>query len=194
MIDYLTHYYSMDAAPFQSLSALSDDAAIKIMQTLCDDTLYGERFKDPIQYLKSRKEAEQWVRAAFIAKGGRPKEVFPITMVLGSSKWLFEAAPDREKHTEICIPLNRFTEFDISFTYPDSMVSHWFGRDKPANLYQADLHGIVFTLSEILSLVEQKGMPEEDWALNLPSEIPPYIEAQVWNHELLNEVKKPLKS
>src|SRR5512135_437335 len=108
MIKYLTHYYSRDKEPFQSLSALPDEEAIKIMEKLCDDTPYGERFKNPIQYLKNRKDTEQWVREEFLAKGGRPKDKFPIPMVLGSSKWLIEAAPNREKHGEIRIPLSVF--------------------------------------------------------------------------------------
>lgn len=194
MIDYLTHYYSIDKEPFQSLSALSDEEAIKIMEKLCDDTPYGERFKNPLQYLKDRKDTEQWVREAFIAKGGKPKDAFPIPMALGSSKWLTEAAPDREKHREIRIPLSVFTEHDVSFTYPDSMVSRWFGREKPADYYQADLHGKVFTLSEILAIVEEKGMPEENWETNLPKRIAPYIEAQVWNHELLYQYRAQTKA
>ncbi len=40
-------------------------------------------------------------------------------------------------------------------------------------------------LSEILAIVEEKGMPEDDWETNLPRSLAPYIEAQVWNHELL---------
>jgi hypothetical protein len=194
MIDYLTHYYSLDKEPFQSLSALPDDEAIKIMETLCDDTPYGERFKDPVQYLKDRKETEQWVREAFIAKGGRPKDKFPIPMVLGSSKWIVDVAPDREKHGEIRIPLSAFTEYDVSFTYPDSMISRWLGRDKPVEYYRAELHGKVFTISEILALVEKKGMPEEDWEIKLPKSLAPYIEAQVWNHGLLDEYREQKKA
>ena len=190
MIDYLTHYYSLDKEPFQSLSALPDEEAIKIMQALCDDTPYGERFKDPIQYLRDRKDTEQWVREEFIAKGGKPKNKFPIPAVLGSSKWIVEIAPNREKHGEIRIPLSVFTEYDVSFTYPDSMISRWFGRAKPAEYYQAELHGIVFTRSEILSIVEEKGMPEEDWEIKLPKSLAPYIEAQVWNHGLLDGYRR----
>ena len=194
MIDYLTHYYSIDKGPFQSLSALPDEEAVKIMEKLCDDTPYGERFKNPIQYLKDRKDTEQWVREAFRAKGGRPKDKFPIPMALGSSKWLVEAAPSREKHGEIRIPLSVFAEYDVSFTYPDSMISHWFGLEKPVEYYQPELHGKVFTRSEILALVEKKGMPEEDWEPKLPKSLAPYIEAQVWNRELLLEYRKQMKT
>ena len=194
MIDYLTHYYSIDKEPFQSLSALSDEEAITIMEELCDDTPYGERFKNPMQYLKDRKDTERWVREGFIAKGGRPRDKFPIPMVLGSSKWLVEAAPDGEEHGEIRIPLSVFTEYDVSFTYPDSMISRWFGREKPAKYYLPELHGKVFTLSEILSIVKQKGMPEENWETNLPKSLAPYIEAQVWNHELLYKYREQTKA
>lgn len=54
-----------------------------------------------------------------------------LSMAFGSSKWLVEVAPDREKHGEIHIPLSAFTEHDVSFTYPDRMISYWFGREKP---------------------------------------------------------------
>lgn len=194
MIDYLTHYYSTDKEPFQSLSALSDEEAIKIMEKLCNDTPFGERFKDPIQYLKDRKDTEQWVRGAFVAKGGRPKDKFPIPMVLGTSKWLDEAAPDPAKRGEIRIPLSVFTEYDVSFTYPDSMISRWLGREKSVEYYQAELHGKVFTLSEILTIVEKKGLPEEDWEIKLPKSLAPYIEAQVWNHKLLSGYREQMKA
>ncbi len=194
MIDYLTHYYSIDKGPFQSLSALPQSEAIRIMQTLCDDTPYGERFKNPLQYLKDRKDTEQWVREGFLAKGGRPKDPFPIPMVLGSSTWIVAIAPHPEKHAEIRIPLSVLTPEDVSFTYPDSMLSHWLGRDKPVEYYQAELHGQVFTLSEILGIVEKKGMPEEDWEIKLPKHLAPYIEAQVWNRERLFEYRRQMRA
>ena len=53
----------------------------------------------------------------------------------------------------------------------------------------ADYHGKVFTLSEILSIISEKGMPEDEWHTNLPNTLAPYIEAQVWNHEILEEFK-----
>jgi len=185
MIDYLTYYYKHGTEPFRSLSALPDKEVIKIMEELCDDTLFGARFKDPIQYMRNRKQTEQWVREEFIKKGGRPREAYPIPMVLGASKWMVKQAPDPAAHGEIHIPLSVFTEYDVSFTYPDSMISLWFGREKPKEYYLPDYHGKVFTLSEILSIVGEKGLPEEDWETNLPSDLAPYIEAQVWNHKLL---------
>jgi hypothetical protein len=192
MVDHLTYYYKRGTEPFRSLSALPDEEAITIMEELCDDTPFGARFKDPVQYLRNRRQTEQWVREEFIAKGGQPREAYPIPMVLGSSKWMAKVAPDKELHAEIRIPLSVFTEYDVSFTYPDSMISLWFGRDKPPEYYLPDYHGKIFTRSEILSIVESKGLPEEAWETHLPSNLAPYIEAQVWNHKPLLEYKRRL--
>src|SRR5512143_1558703 len=108
MVDYLTHYYSKGAPPFRSLSTLSDEEALKLMTALYDETLFGARFRDPLQYLHNRQHTEQWVRAKFIAKGGQPQEPYPIYMVLGSSPWIVKAAPDTLHHGEIRIPLSVF--------------------------------------------------------------------------------------
>jgi len=185
LVDYLTHYYIKGTPPFRSLSTLPDDEALKLMTALYEETAFGARFKDPLRYLHNRQRTERWVRAEFITKGGQPQEPYPIYMVLGSSPWLVKAAPNTPHHGEIRIPLAVFEEGDVSFTYPDSMISHWFGREKPVEYYQEELHGRVFTLPEILLLVEQKGMPEEAWQPAIPSHLAPYIEAQVWNHARL---------
>ena len=190
MIDYLTYYYNVNNPPFQTLSSLPEQEAIEIMRKLYDDSAFGERFKNPQQYWNDRQAAEQWVREAFIAKGRAPTAAYPICMTLGSSRWLETHGPDLAKHAEIRVPLSEFTEDDISFTFPDSMVSRWFAMEKPQELYMPAYHGVVFTCTEILALVEEKGLPEESWKLNLPEEFGAYIEAQVWNHEMLKEFVK----
>jgi hypothetical protein len=188
-MDYLTHYYHTDQEPFRSLSALPDEAALQIMQSLVDDSPYGERFKHPRQYLADRRAAEKWVREGFILKGGKPQAQYPIAMVLGSSQWLCKFAPQPEKHGEIRLPLSLFSKYEVSFTYPDSMISHWLGRDQPPEFYLPDLHGIIFTLDEILAIVAERGMPEGRWQTHLPEHLAPYIEAQVWNHTKLREFR-----
>lgn len=185
MVDYLTHYYVKGTPPFRSLSTLPDDEALKLMTALYAETLFGERFKDPLHYLHQRRRTEQWVRAEFSGKGGQPQEPYPIYLVLGSSPWLAKAAPATPQHGELCIPLAIFQEGDVSFTYPDSMISHWFGNDQPAQYYQPAYHGQVFTRSEILAIVAARGLPEEGWEPRLPDHLAPYIEAQVWNREPL---------
>ncbi len=65
------------------------------------------------------------------------------------------------------------------------MLSRWFGTDRPAEFYQPDYHGKVFTRSEILAIVAARGLPEEGWEPRLPDDLAPYIEAQVWNKQPL---------
>lgn len=185
VVNYLTHYYRGGTPPFRSLSTLSDDEALPLMTALCDDTPFGARFKDPLNYLRARRLTEEWVRAAFTAKGGQPLEPYPIYMVLGHSPWIERAVPIAFSTCRMRFPLSIFAEGDVSFTYPDSMISHEFGIEMPIEYYRPEYHGQVFTRSEILAIVATHGMPEKGWEPRLPDHLAPYIEAQVWNREPL---------
>jgi hypothetical protein len=191
-VDYLTYYYNTGTEPFRSLSVLPDGEAVRVMESLYrkyKQNILFERFKDPARYLQDRRKTEEWVRAGFIEKGGRPREAYPICMVLGSSRWIERNAPDARTHGTIRIPLSSFADADVSFTLPDSMVSRWFAEEKPAAYFQLEYHGRIFTRTEILGLVEEKGLPEEHWQMALPPGVGFYIEAQVWNHQPLERYK-----
>lgn len=148
-----------------------------------DNAIWG-RFKDPAIYLRERKKTESWLREQFISKGGHPKEDYPIYMVLGECKKI-EENMKKYKLSKIQIPLSDFKEEDVSFTFIDSMFSYQLGCDKSPEYYQPEYHGKVFTLSEIYSIIEERELLEKDWWGNLPDDFIPYIEAQVWNHEIL---------
>jgi hypothetical protein len=195
MIDYLIHFYRRGTEPFRSLSALSDADAMRMMQDFyIEGSVIWERFKDPAQYLRARRQIEQWLRQEFIATGGAPSESYPIYMVLGRSKWLLTAADPTTLATtaEIQVPLSLFSECDVSFTYPDSMVSTLLANEQNPEYYLPEYHGRLFTLSEIRSIVESNGLPGERWGTNLPGFLANYIEAQVWNHDPLLEYKRQL--
>lgn len=188
MINHLIHVFKKGTTPFQSLSALSDDDATKIMQNLyIEGAIFWERFENPAQYLKTRRQIEYQLREEFIAKGGKPRESYPIYMIYGRSKWLIEAPDAKTLSTtiEIQVPLSLFHKQDLSFTYPDSMVSFLLLNQKDSPYYLPDFHGKVFTLDEIQDLVQSKGLPGEKWGTNLPKYFANYIEAQVWNQEPL---------
>lgn len=180
MFEYITHYYN--SVPFRSLSALSRSEAMKVMEELCDDSPIFERFKEPVQYWENRLEAENWLRNGFKEKGGVPKDKYPFYAVLGTADWIENYALSEGLDLNLLrIPLSLFSEKDVSFTVPDSMVSFWIGRDKPKEYYNANFHGQLFTISEI------KAKMTADVMSKLESMIPsgiPYIEAQIWNHEI----------
>jgi hypothetical protein len=192
MFEYVTHYYN--SVPFRSLSALSKSEALKIMDELCDDTPFFERFKEPLQYWENRLETEVWLRDKFIERGGKPKSKYPFYAVLGSATWIESYSLSAGLEVDMLqIPISIFNDSDISFTFPDSMVSFWIGRDKPEAYYQAQYHGQIFTLSEVRNLMTVDLMDRIE-SMH-PEGTIPYIEAQIWNHEIaknyyLNEIKK----
>lgn len=193
MLDRLIHLYKRDTVPFRTLSALPEQDAISIMQSLyMVGSIFWERFEDPVTYLRLRKQIEQSIRGAFIAKGGRPREPHPIYMAFGRTRWMQNGldAVTLATTTEIEVPLSLFQECDVSFTYPDSMVSFLLAREKDPKYYLPDFHGRVFTLSEIQCVIEVSGLPGETWGNNLPGSTPNYIEAQVWNRAPLLEYKR----
>ena len=169
MIKYLTHYYNAKTIPFRSLSALPEAEAIQIMEELyVDDAIWG-RFKDPAWYIRARRETELWLRQEFILKGGRPEEEYPIYMIIGTCDQLEKAIPYGQL-AKIQIPISYFIEEEVSFTYIDSMFSFQLGKDKSSEYYQPEYHGKVFLLSEILSIIKEKGEPVEDWWGKLPAD------------------------
>lgn len=195
MIDYLFHFYKSGTEPFRTLSILSEADAIRIMQDLyMEGAIFWERFENPAQYLRVRKQIEQNLRQAFIAKGGAPREACPIYMALGQTKWMQTDVDAATLATteQIQVPLALFQECEVSFTYPDSMVSFLLAEEKESEYYLPEYHGKVFTLSEIRSIVESFGLPGEKWGTNLPISMPNYIEAQVWNHGPLLKYKRQL--
>jgi hypothetical protein len=185
MIKFLTHYYRDGTIPFKTLSALPETEAVKKMKKLYDDNPIWGRFEDPEWYLLERKKTESWLRKQFISKGGLPKEDYPIYMVLGKCEKIEKNMED-QKLAKIQIPLADFKEEELSFTYIDSMFSYRLSRDKSSEYYQPKYHGKVFILSEIYSIFKKRGLPEKGWWGDLPDDFFPYIEVQVWNHQILN--------
>jgi len=181
MIEFITHYYQ--SVPFRSLSALSRSEALKVMEELYEDNAFYDRFRDPTQYWDSRKETEKWLIEDLVSRGGQPTVEYPIYAVLGSSPWIENYSIHNKVAVEkIQMPISIFNENDISFTIPDSMVSYWIARDKPVPLYNSAYHGKTFTLSEakdwefteLIELIESTH----------PNGTIPYVEAQIWNHEV----------
>ena len=107
--------------------------------------------------------------------------------MVGNPPWLDRVAdPATIASTEkIQVPISIFDETDISFTYPDSMVTLLLENLKNPEFYQPDYHGKLFTLAEIQEIVARKGLPDQGWETKVPEDLAHYLEAQVWNHKPL---------
>lgn len=188
MTDHLIHLYAKGTQPFLTLSDLPDEEALSLMRRLHrPGSVYWERFEHPAPYLQARRQVERWLRREFIAKGGRPQDPHPIYLVLGRSAWMRNAVNELTLATtdEIEVPLSLFTLDDISFTYPDSMVSAMLAHEQDPAYYLPQYHGKLFTLPEILAIIAANGLPGETWGNNLPDDWANYVEAQVWNRAAL---------
>lgn len=188
MVNHLTHFYRKGSLPFRSLSALPDEEALRIMTDLyLEGSTIWERFKDPLDYLLARQDTEEWLRQEFISRDGQPQDPNPIYMIFGRTPWLDKHGDPATLATteEIDVPLTLFSAQDISFTYPDSMITRFLAEQKEADYFLPMFHGKLFTLPEIVEIVRSQGLPGISWGCNLPDVYPNYIEAQVWNHRVL---------
>jgi hypothetical protein len=188
----LTHYYHKEELPFRSLSVLNREEALTIMIQLQtkEGTVY-RRFKEPSKYLEARITTEKWLKEEFIIKGGDPKSLFPLYMVIENSTWIEEGYNGQSK--KIQIPVSEFDSKEISFTYPDSMVSYWLKDKKQEPFYQPEYHGQVFRLDEIHHLLKRFGLPVTEWKLEETRKYDIFIEAQIWNEQtILNYIKNKI--
>lgn len=175
----LTHYYHKDDAPFQTLSALADEDALNVISNFSDRAgLVYRRFREPEKYLKQRREAENWVRQSFINKGGKPVSAYPHYFVVERATWIEEGYNGYSR--AVHFPVSAFAPEQISFTFPDSMISYWLQSQTNQVFYRPEYHGQVFVLSEIYRLIEAFGIPSEEWRTEAARRYDLFIEAQVW--------------
>ncbi|OXM82511.1 hypothetical protein [Paenibacillus rigui] len=177
MILDLYHYYEEDQGPFKNLSSLEINEAEEILQKLrCEgDTFASKRSLD---YLRIRRELESKARESFINKGGKPKNLYPQYMTLGACEWIREWFKNGR---HIQIPLAKFKEDSISFTYGDLF---------PTMRYQdgREYRGQVYTISEINELLNKYGLPQV-WNREGNQGPERYIEVQIWNDEVIKKYR-----
>jgi hypothetical protein len=175
----LTHYYHQDDEPFQTLSSLSAQEAMRVISSLHDRTgAVYRRFSNPEQYLQQRKATESWVRAEFIKKGGKPIARYPQYFVIDRSTWIEDGYNGQSRSLQI--PISDLNPDTVSFTYPDSMISYWLKSQTERVFYRSEYHGQIFTLSEIDRIIEGFGIPDREWQTDESRKYDLFIEAQVW--------------
>jgi len=180
--NYLTRYYVKGENPFISLNDLPFEKANEIKKAYCKRNNIGDFYAED-DYLFHRLEIEKWIYNQLLMKGGNPKNTVPVYMCLGESpNSEFDIRVDIQKNAaEIKIPLKYLDINAITFTYPDSMYK--FITNKDGELINAERTNTpeVFLYNELekgLSKYKKNGkiIMEEH-----------YIEAQVWNREMLHE-------
>lgn len=119
-------------------------------------------------YYEYRLKVEKWLYDSFVALGGKPQTKHPFYFVLQYCDNFYQ---NFEKGIEVRIPLKDIDNFDISFTFGDSMAQMEQETMKP-----------LFLKSELFEYLKSFNNIVDDF-LNYIKE--PYIciEAQLWTNK-----------
>lgn len=178
----LFHYYERAAGPFRSLTSLPEAEAQAVQASLT-----GFAAQRSADYLSRRRTLEAEMRILFLQAGGQPQRTAPHYLVIGEcpflASWYHDPAVFR-------LPLNSVDPSVISFTYGDFFAT-FSDRVQDRREYRRR----IYTLPEILHLIEQYGLPQEIW----PQEPhffgqPAYVEAQLWSDDPLRALPATLQS
>lgn len=176
--NYLTRYYQCGENPFLSLNDLPLHEANRIKRIHCHRNQIGD-FYSQDDYLIHRKEIETWIYQRLLEKGGKPKEKVPVYMTLGDSPTgEYDIRGDIQRNAcEIKIPLFALDLSAVTFTWPDSMYR--FTYDPNGKIIGGERTNTpdVYTYQEVIEIIKRYDVYE-----NYSN----YIEAQVWNREMLH--------
>lgn len=172
------HYYDRSTGPFRSLTALPDEEAGRMLDTIRKEHPGSMCAARDDTYIDKRRRCESLIRREFAAKGGRPELDVPYYMTAGHSPWL---ASWYEDSGSIRIPADEFDPMTVSFTYGDSMPT-FSPRVNDGKEYRRK----VYTFDEIHEIIEKYGFPQE-W--NADGKYGPerYIEVHVWSSEIVQK-------
>ena len=181
--EYLYHYYEIENGPFRNITENGYEKAVAVQSQI----LKGWNSKRPDNYIDLRFALEKRIRRQFIAKGGKPNRNDPFYFTLGECLW---AKSWYINPGVIKIPLSDFKSEHISFTYPDSMVSFQFHDEPKLALYRKTCNGKVFMHHEIPDLINTFGLPSDDMSESHEHlKYDKYIEAQIWDDNIINKYK-----
>jgi len=148
--------------------------ANQIKKEHCKRNKIGKFYAED-DYLLHRRKIEKWIYNILIEKGGNPTNDVPVYMTLGESpKGKYDIRAEIQMDAaEIHIPINRIDLSAVTFTFPDSMYR--FILDENGNIIGGERTNTpdVYLYNELEPVIKKYRSDEH------------YIEAQVWNREML---------
>ena len=175
---YLYHYFDKRTKPFQSLTSLSTEKALALLEEIRQTRPKSFCAKRDAAYIEKRRNCEALVRKEFLAKGGTVETEIPQYMVVEHCPWLYSwyEQPDFLK-----IPAADFDTNMLSFTYGDSMPTF-----SPLVNDGKEYRKKVYTYQEIIQIIKKYGLPQ-NWNADGFYGPERYIEVQVWCDVRKNE-------
>lgn len=171
---FLTRYYPKGENPFVSLNDYPFEIANEIKKEHCKRNNIGDFYAED-NYLYHRREIEKWIYQSLIAKGGNPQNDVPVYMTLGESPngELDIRADIQRNAVEIRIPIDEIDLSAVTFTFPDSMYKFILNNDGVIIGGERTNTPNVYFYSELEPVINRFITDEH------------YVEAQVWNREML---------
>lgn len=180
---FIYHYFEIEQGPFRNITQNTFEEAKKVQSNIS----IGFNSKRPVNYIELRFALEKRLKKDFIAKGGNPERNDPFYFTLGKCEWLKSLY---ENPGFIKIPISELNSKQISFTYPDSMVSFQIHDEPKLAVYKKDYNGKVFLLNELKTLIKKYNLPsEEKWQSQENMKYDRYIEVQVWDNFLIEKYR-----
>lgn len=166
---YITHYFYPETDPWKNIMNLPEQEAFRVAKELADehpDTTSFGRFADFVNYYPNRKRADDYVREAFIALGGKPKLMHPYSFVLGECEYLRDWFDTNDK---IVFDLSDIPDDQVSFTLGDSCALLIHGKEPE-----------VLTKSMLLEGIRECNDSVEEYCKKSLGQYA-YIEVQLWD-------------
>jgi len=177
--EYLFHYFELDQGPFRNITNNEFEEAVTIQNNISK----GFNSKRPPNYISLRFALEKRLKESFIAKNRKPNRNDPFYFTLGECNWVKSLY---DNPGVVKIPLKDIDAGQISFTYPDSMVSFQFYDEPKLATYRKTCNGQVYLLEELSTLIDEFGLPSEDiWQSQEAMKYDRYIEAQLWDDTII---------
>lgn len=176
---YLYHYFERETGPFNNLSDLAEEEALKVLEAIKNSRPDSMCAKRSSEYVKARLYYENILRNEFRKKGGNIERNVPHYMTVGHSLWL---STWYDNCDYIKIPIEEFDISTLSFTYGDSHPT-FSSKVKDGKEYRKKL----YLYDEILQIIDKYGLPQ-DW--NNDGKYGPerYIEVHVWSDSTIGKV------
>lgn len=183
---FATHYYLSSRAPFQTLTALDDDAANAVMSKLNEERRNGvhHRLFGKV-YLRMRREAERRLAEGLLLAGGRVERQSPYYLVIGESAWFRGLSPTMR---EVRVPVGSLPSLLTSITYGDSFYATGVSAEYGFGVAPAEAHSKVYLLSDLPRLINDLGLPVDDTEADYDGyehrTAVRFIEVQVWSDDV----------
>jgi hypothetical protein len=185
--NFIRHYHLIDKEPFLNLSDLSEEERAPIVQELKERKVSGETHRGyPDWYFVQRKEAEQNLRKAFIAKGGKPQRQSPHYFTLGRSigyEWMY-----KDKFQTIDILLSAIKS-ELYFSIGDTLWTFARSHNPEVTFEKKWFQGKLFTYEETSEIIKELELDLEDHD-SVNSHNIFVIECFIWSDEELSELQK----